>query len=94
MEKCYRDIQVWCALTFVSNDAWRFTGECVSAEKRLEEIQKYVSRYKETILLWQFKIPKRDYHLYRWTLSQSDEESSLSYKNEDFEVHFLGDHGT
>ncbi len=96
MEKRYHDIQVWCALNAVGNDAWRFTSECVSTKNRLDEIQKYVSQYKDTILLWQIKSAKRDYDLHGWTLSQSDEESSLFpkfYKNEEFEVHFLGDHG-
>ena len=96
IEKRYRDIQIWCALNSVSNKHWRFIGECISTDKRFEEIVEYVSRYQDTLLLYQLKSAKRDYDLHRWTLSQLDEESSLIpefYKNEDFEVHFIGDDG-
>ena len=96
IEQHYRDIQIWCALNAVSNEAWRFTDECISTEKRLDEIEEYVSRYKDTLLLYQLKSAKRDYDLHRWTLSQLDEESPLVpelYDNENFEVRFIGDDG-
>ncbi len=104
IEKRYRDIQIWCALNSVSNKPWRFTGECISTEKRLEEIEEYVSRYKDTLLLYQLKSAKRDYDLYQDTLFDLDdelelvEENSISqklkfFKNENFEVHPLGLNG-
>lgn len=98
IEQHYRDIQIWCALNAVSNEAWRFTGECVSTEKRWNEIVEYVSRYKDTLLLYQLKCAKRDYDLHQGTLFELDEENAISkdlenYKNENFEVQSLGLNG-
>lgn len=98
IEQRYRDIQTWCALNAVSNKAWRFTAECVSTRERLGEIEEYVSRYKDTLLLYQLKSAKQNYDLYQDTLFELDEENSISqklkfYKNEDFEVHTLGNNG-
>lgn len=98
IEKRYSDIQSWCALNAICNKDWRFADECISTEKRYEEIVKYISRYKDTLLLYQLKCAKRDYDLYQGTLFDLDEENTISkelevYKNENYEVHSLGRNG-
>ena len=94
IEKYYHDIQIWCALNAVYKDTWKFniTSDCIPTEKRLEEVQKYISLYKDTILVNQIKSAKRHYDWFLTNAHQLGEENSIYpefYNNADFEIRFI-----